>query len=369
MDEILQKAQKEDEALSNEKEVIKHPILNPDKYYLDVASDPYFRILTVLRHYIRAISDSYFSNIVDARHIDLFMMTSSVSSPSGPGSDSLPIPLNFGGIDTYLTDSSQFGFEPLLVGGTQRAYCYMASLRGEDSDKRHLNQFYHCEYEGQGTFIEAQRVAEGYVRALTSLVRTMPNLVSLLSYDSSATLSVAETVCAKSKFREITILEAENLLRDHGYSDNIKENEHGKDITALGEMNLMKVLGGSTPIWLTGLYRDRVPFYQKPLPSNPDFAITADLLSPPITTDGFGGEMLGMGQRQDSPEEIYESMRRQGVDPAPYEWYVDIRRLPAYKTTAGFGLGIERFISWILGFDSIYKATLYPRIKGVRMNP
>jgi asparaginyl-tRNA synthetase len=90
--------------------------------------------------------------------MDLFLMTSSVSSPSGPGSDSESIALTFGGHNTYLTDSSQFGFEPVLIGGIPRAYCYLASMRGEDPDKRHLNQFYHCEYEAQGNFVEAQKL-------------------------------------------------------------------------------------------------------------------------------------------------------------------------------------------------------------------
>jgi asparaginyl-tRNA synthetase len=370
MEDVLLKAKKEDDTLAHEVGVkLQHPKLNSEKYYLNVACDPYFKFLSILRHHIHAISNSYFSDIVKARHMDLFLMTSSISSPSGPGSDSLPITLTFGGHNTYLTDSSQFGFEPVLIGGIPRAYCYLASMRGEEPDKRHLNQFYHCEYEAQGTFDEAQKVAEGYVRALGSLILTMPNLISILSRNSAITLATARAVAAEGKFREITFAEAERLLKENGYTEDIKENAHGKDITNLGEIHLIKILGNTTPIWLTQLYRDRVPFYQKPLSSNPDLALTADLLSPQLMEDGFAGEMLGMGERQDSVEMMRESIKRQGIDPAPYEWYIDIRRLPEYKTTAGFGLGVERFISWILGFDSIYKAILYPRMKGDKMNP
>ena len=76
-----------------------------------------------------------------------------------------------------------------------------------------------------------------------------------------------------------------------------------------------------------------------------------------------------MGQRQNLSEEIYESMRLQNINPNPYEWYVDLRRMPTYKITSGFGLGIERFISWILGLDDISKAIVYPRMKGTPLNP
>lgn len=370
MDTVLEQAKIEDDGLKDfAGQKLEHPELNTEKYYLDVAQNPYFKYISIFRHYVHLMSDAYFADKIGARHIDLFLMTSSVSSPMGPGSDSVPIDLNFGGYHTYLTDSSQFGFEPILIGGIPRAYCYLPSMRGEDPDKRHLNQFYHCEYEAQDSFEVVQGVAEGYVRALSSLVCAMPNLVRILSQDSDATLAAAQAIVSEGAFRKIAFSEAEKLLREHGYSDDIKVNEHGNDITSAGETHLLQILGGNTPVWLTELYRDRVPFYQKPLSNNSDLTYTGDLLAPPLIENGFGGEVVGMGARQDLPDEMYASLKRQGVSSAPYEWYIDIRRLPNYKQTAGFGLGIERYISWMLGYDSIYKAILYPRMKGGKMNP
>jgi len=60
------------------------------------------------------------------------MLTPSVSSPMGPGSDSEAIELQFGDLSTFLTDSSQFGFEPLIMNGLDKVYCYLPSMRGED---------------------------------------------------------------------------------------------------------------------------------------------------------------------------------------------------------------------------------------------
>ena len=112
-----------------------------------------------------------------------------------------------------------------------------------------------------------------------------------------------------------------------------------------------------------------VPFYQKPIEYNTNRVLNADLLCPSLLENSFGGEILGMGQRQNLPEEIYESARLQNMDIKPYEWYVDLRRMPKYKITSGFGLGLERFISWILGLDEIHKAIVYPRMKGIPLNP
>ncbi len=370
-EDVLKRAQEDDEkvaAIQPEGKLV-HPELDPEHYYEQVASNPYFRALIYLRHHIRAISDAHFSREVDARNIDLFMLTSSVSSPSGPGSDSEPIPLQLGGLHTYLVDSSQFGFEPILVGGVPRAYCYLASMRGEDADARHLNQFFHCEYEAQETLDEVMAVAEGYVRALTQVVQAMPNTIERLSVDPVRTREQIQAILDDGPFQRITFDEAVKMLQETEEDGYVEESPHGFDMTSKGERKLLELLQATRPIWVTHYPRDRVPFYQKPLADNPDRVLNADLLCPTVTEGGFSGEFLGMGQRQDDVDEMYESMRRQGVDAAPYEWYVDLRRNPEYKTTSGFGLGIERFISWMFGFDSIHKAILYPRMKGVPMNP
>ncbi len=364
------KAQIDDEYFSAHfKEKLSHPKIEPQTYYRSVATDPFFHVLLALRHHVKATSDEYFSEQIHAKNIDLFLMTSSVSSPSGPGSDSEPIPITFGGIDTYLVDSSQFGFEPIVQGGTPHAYCYLASMRGENPDKRHLNQFYHCEYEGQQSFEKTVQVAEGYIKALSGLIQAMPHVARTLSKNETGTHNALEEILTRDTFERIAFDEAIALLEDHGALDSIRENEHGKDITSSGERTLLKLLNAKAPVWVTGYYRDRVPFYQAPDPKNPDRAINGDLLFPSILEESFGGEILGMGERQNNVDEMYASLQRQGVDPAPYEWYIDLRRLPNYKTSSGFGLGIERYIAWALGIDDIANCILYPRKKGIIMNP
>lgn len=73
------------------------------------------------------------------------------------------------------------------------------------------------------------------------------------------------------------------------------------------------------PMWLSNYDRDTVAFYQKPNPQNTNSVINADLLFAPIIEGGFGGEIVGSGQRQDSSEEIAESLERQGIGAEPKE--------------------------------------------------
>jgi asparaginyl-tRNA synthetase len=242
-------------------------------------------------------------------------------------------------------------------------------MRGEDADARHLNQFFHCEYEAQETLEEVMAVAEKYVHALAQIVNAMPGAIERLSNNPEKTRQQIDSVLNESFFHRISFDKAVNVLQNTGENGYVEESSHGFDLTSKGERKLLELLKADRPIWVTHYPRDRVPFYQKPMTENPDRVLNADLLCPAIVESGFSGEFLGLGQRQDMVEEMYESMRRQAVDPAPYEWYVDLRRNPAYKTTSGFGLGIERFIAWLFGFDSIHKAILYPRMKGVLMNP
>ena len=129
----------------------------------------------------------------------------------------------------------------------------------------------------------------------------------------------------------------------------------------------MEILKTETPIWMNHFDRDRVAFYQKPFMR--DKVINADLLFPPLTKESFGGEVVGSGQRQDDVNEMHESLKRQVLDFKPYEWYIDLRRLENYKSTSGFGMGVERFITWALCRDSIQDVILYPRLKNIVSYP
>lgn len=344
------------------------PPYNPDTHYVELTRSGYFRALLALRHVVKLASDKFFFEN-GATNVDLFMMTPSISSPMGPGSDSETIPINFGELHTYLVDSSQFGFEPLLMNGMEKVYCYLPSMRGENPDKRHLNQFFHCEAEIKGALEDLIPLIESHVKFLCLSLQKMPNVLEGLSINPGETKRMLARVIAAEGFKKISFDEGIKLLETNGHPDLFTTTEHGRDISSQGELKLMEILGEDLPLWVTSYDRDRVAFYQKPDPKNQNKVINADLLFPPLTEGGFGGEIVGCGQRQDSAGEIYESLKRQGLDATPYEWYINLRKLPKYSITSGFGLGIERFITWILGRDDIKDAIIYPRLKNVVTHP
>ena len=146
------------------------PKYDPKSHTEDLATDKYWNAILYLRHVLKLASDDFFSVQQNGINVDLFMLTPSVSSPMGPGSDSEAVAIQFGNLDTFLVDSSQFGFEPILMNNFNLLYCYLPSMRGEKPDKRHLNQFFHCEAEMRGNLTDIMQLVEKYINRLNHLI-------------------------------------------------------------------------------------------------------------------------------------------------------------------------------------------------------
>ncbi|KXJ98493.1 MAG: Asparagine--tRNA ligase [Parcubacteria bacterium OLB19] len=353
-----------------ENKSIRPPKYDHKTYYKDLTRDEYFDALVFIRHYVKIASDKYFGEVIGAKNTDLFMFTPSISSPMGPGSDSEAVPIKFGKLDTFLVDSSQFGFEPLLFQNLDKVYCYLPSMRGEKPDKRHLNQFYHCEAEILGTLDDLTPIMEGYIRALADTFLAMGSLILKMSNDPNVTEKALRKISNSKSFQKISFENAYDRLYSNKQTRKFTtKTKFGRGINSNGEISLVLEETKDMPLWMYGFDRDTVAFYQKPDPKNTERVINADLLFPPLTRNGFGGEILGSGQRQDSSNEMADSLKRQGISAKPYEWYIDLRNQSGYRTTSGFGLGVERFITWALGYESIQDVALYPRLKNIKTIP
>jgi asparaginyl-tRNA synthetase len=242
-------------------------------------------------------------------------------------------------------------------------------MRGEKPDKRHLNQFFHCEAEIKGNLEEVVPMIEGYVKILAETFLEMPAILKRISSNPGNSEEGLRDVLRAKSFPSLTFDEAIDLLIDHGGKRFVRVTKFGRDLVSGGELKLAKILNAKIPFWIKYYDRDRVAFYQKPYPGNSGKTLNADLIFPPLMERSFGGEIVGCGQRQDDPNEIIESLKRQKIDRSPYEWYINLRKAPNYRTTAGFGLGIERFVAWGLCHDDIKDGILYPRLKNVRTYP
>ena len=332
----------------------------PSNHIANLIDDPYYKSLITLRNIVATAIDNFFQT-QGIPKVDLYMVTNSVSSPMGRGSDSEPWPIMMGDTKTHLVDSAQFGMEPLVQKHFKAVYCYLPSFRGEHPDSHHLNQFYHCEAELRGTLDDCIRVVEQL-------------MIDILSATSKAKLNtlinpkrlVRIHEIAAQPIGRVSFDEAAQVLGDS--QQYIEKTAYGRKITRGGEQKLSKILfNDSCLFWITHFDRDVVPFYQKPDPEDNSAVLNADLILPYIDGQGFAGEAVGAGQRQDSVEELEESMERQKVaNPTSYSWYLEMRKRPGYQVTSGFGLGVERLISWLVGTNDIASAAIYPVMKDVK---
>jgi aspartyl/asparaginyl-tRNA synthetase len=274
----------------------------------------------------------------------------------GLGSDSTPVSVELFGQRTFLADSMQFQLEYLLRFSDTRGVFYtMPSFRGEDPDARHLNQFFHAEAEIRGTLDDARRLASRYVGHLAA--HLAPLIDGELGWMVPDVGHIERLVARRGDFPAITFEAARSLLGQR--EDCFREHAGGVfSLTVAGEQRLLEEMG--EPIWIIRAPAMSVPFYQA-LAEDGIHALSADLLL------GIG-ETVGCGQRHQYGADVATALTRHGVDRNDYSWYVRMKE-ESPILTSGFGMGLERFLLWLLKHKDIRDIALFQRLKGAEPVP
>jgi asparaginyl-tRNA synthetase len=99
-------------------------------------------------------------------------------------------------------------------------------------------------------------------------------------------------------------------------------------------------------------------FYMKRDEKEPEYSMSCDLLA----TEGYG-EIIGGGQREESADWLIQQIKEHKLKQEDFEWYLDLRRFGSFPHS-GFGLGIERTVSWICGLQHVRETIPFPRLYG-----
>ncbi|MCU0798091.1 MAG: asparagine--tRNA ligase [Candidatus Thermoplasmatota archaeon] len=249
----------------------------------------------------------------------------------------------------YLTQSWQLYAEAAIFS-LERIYDVSPTFRAEKSKtSRHLSEFWMAEMEAAWMgYREAAKVAMDEVRFITERVleRNRADL-ELLEADPSR----LERALSK-EWPMITYTEALGLLRDRGGL----EVEWGKDLRTIEEEKLMEHF--DTPVVIIQYPKEVMAFYK---PVEPDaeapgpVARCFDMLAP----EGYG-EIVGGSERDTDMDSIKKALEKQGEKVENYDWYLDLRRYGSVPHS-GYGLGVERLISWLCKLDNIKDAIPFPR--------
>jgi asparaginyl-tRNA synthetase len=109
------------------------------------------------------------------------------------------------------------------------------------------------------------------------------------------------------------------------------------------------------PVFVYGYPTKVKAFYMEPWPDRPEVCKSVDLLAP----EGYG-EIIGGSERMSSYELLLSRIHEHGLPEDAYKWYLDLRKYGSVPHS-GFGMGVERTVSWICGIEHIREAIAFPR--------
>jgi asparaginyl-tRNA synthetase len=251
------------------------------------------------------------------------------------------------GDKAYLTQSGQLYNEATIMA-FGRTYCFGPTFRAEKSKtRRHLTEFWMVEPEmAYADLEEYMRVGEKFVSYIVArALKERAEELKILERDTGALERIAPP------FPRIRYDEALEVLEEAG-----EPLPWGEDFGAPHETAIASRF--DRPVFVHRYPARCKAFYMEADPENPELSLSADLLAP----EGYG-EIIGGGQRTASLELLERRIVEHNLPREAFEWYLDLRRYGSVPH-AGFGLGVERTVSWICGVHHIRQTVPFPRTLG-----
>ena len=248
------------------------------------------------------------------------------------------------GDKAYLSQSGQLYLEP-AAAAFGKVYCFGPTFRAEKSKtRRHLTEFWMIEPEV--AFLEFEglvELAEDFIVYLVQRVleRSAEDL-KRLERDTSKLEAVVKP------FPRTTYRDAVARLAAEGFPVRF-----GDDLGADEETALAK--GLDRPLVVSRFPAAIKSFYMQPDPQDPEVVLGLDMLAP----EGYG-EIIGGSQRIHDLALLERRLEEHKLPREAYEWYLDVRRYGTFPHS-GFGMGLERFVTWVCGIHHLREAIPYPR--------
>lgn len=255
----------------------------------------------------------------------------------------------------YLAQSGQL-YNEANIFAFSKVYCFGPTFRAEKSKtRRHLTEFWMVEPEVAFCDLDGlMEIEENFVSHIVRRVleRCQPELKSL-ERDTTMLEKVAPP------FPRISYDEALEMLakiRDETEDSEQRELlaiEWGMDFGAPHETALTERF--DKPVFVYGYPTQVKAFYMEPWEGRPEVCKSVDLLAP----EGYG-EIIGGSERISDPDLLIQRLRQHNLPESAFKWYIDLRRYGSVPHS-GFGMGIERTVSWLTGIKHIRETIPFPR--------
>jgi asparaginyl-tRNA synthetase len=310
-----------------------------DHRHLWVRSKKQVAILKIRHRIVKAIRDFF-----DSHGFTLF--DAPIITPNACEGTSTLFEMDYFDLGkAYLTQSGQLYAESgaLALG---KVYTFGPTFRAEKSKtRRHLTEFWMVEPEMAFYDLnDNMDLAEEFLEYIVQTVlEDRKEELKELERDTSKLEKVMRP------FPRITYDEAVEILKKNGVDFKWGDDFGGADETIISEQF-------DRPVMVHRYPAEVKAFYMKRDPENPNLALAVDVLAP----EGYG-EIIGGSQREDDYDTLISRIKEHNLPQEFFEWYLDLRRYGSVPHS-GFGLGLERTVSWICGLEHLREAIPFPRM-------
>ncbi|NLB99050.1 MAG: asparagine--tRNA ligase [Lactobacillales bacterium] len=249
--------------------------------------------------------------------------------------------------EAYLSQSGQLYMEAAAMA-FGKVFSFGPTFRAEKSKtRRHLIEFWMMEPEM--AFMhqdESLEVQEQYVAYLIqSVLDNCDYYLDVLERDKEVLKKYTQL-----PYDRISYDDAIELLHKNDFTDITWGDDFGSPHeTFIAEQS-------DRPVFILNYPKAIKPFYMKEHPDRDDVVLCADLIAP----EGYG-EIIGGSEREVDYDKLSQQIENFGLSLEDYEWYLDLRRYGSVPHS-GFGLGLERTVTWISGTEHIRESTAFPRL-------
>ncbi|HET55782.1 MAG TPA: asparagine--tRNA ligase [Ignavibacteria bacterium] len=245
----------------------------------------------------------------------------------------------------YLTQSGQLYAEAGAMA-LSKVYTFGPTFRAEKSKtRRHLTEFWMVEPEMAFYDLDDNMdLAEEFVEYIVqTILSERKEELEILERDTTNLEKV------KRPFPRISYTDAVEILKKKNHAFEWGNDFGGADETVISEEF-------DRPVMIHRYPSEVKAFYMKRDPQNDKVALAVDMIAP----EGYG-EIIGGSQREDDLNKLLERIKEHNLPQTFFEWYLDLRRYGSVPHS-GFGLGLERTVSWICGLDHLREAIPFPRM-------
>ena len=247
--------------------------------------------------------------------------------------------LDYFGKQAYLAQSPQLYKEQMTIG-LERVFEIASFYRAEKSHTgRHLSEF---------TSVDIEAAFMNYTDVMNVLEDLVVDTFKYVSENCKKELEIIgnKTITPDHPFEKITYSQALDELKEKDV-----KLEFGEDLLD----SHLRILGENHPsfYFLTDWPIKLKPFYITEKQDNAELSESFDLQYGYL-------ELSSGGSRLHNPEKIKSRLKEQNLDPSKFSEHLQAFDwgMPPH---AGWGLGLERLLTIILGIDNVREVILYPR--------